>query len=436
MANKLYIGNQEIAGGVETAYVSVTNKLNGSIGVVPQRMIDENRVKNASIGNYSHYEGNNNIAAGIASHAEGQNNWALGNYSHVEGYYNTAVNNFTHVEGCYCISDSQKSDEVTSNNRLSVVGNGQSPEYLHNAFEIRQTGDIYVADVSAPGGYYEKPMIHLQHKLYAIDASIKALQSSGGGSGGGGDMTNYYDKNHIDASFNYVDEAIEDIGDDLDHLNSSKVESSSVYLKEHIDASYGIIDASLKSFDASIKALASSGGGGGGDMSNYATKSDISTFKPIVYIEKDDYDQLVEDEEVDSTALYVITDAAQTDELSNIVTIDALNEAKQKINDSLYDTADECIAYGNTSINYWKTTIVNDANSSINSIKNTAVGAVRSQQTTSVNAVNTAKNTAIDDISTQAASITANMKNFVVLTESDYQQISVPDSNTIYFITD
>lgn len=124
MANKLYIGNQEIAGGVETAYVSVTNKLNGSIGVVPQRMIDENRVKNASIGNYSHYEGNNNIAAGIASHAEGQNNWALGNYSHVEGYYNTAVNDFTHVEGRYCISDSQRSDEVTSNNRLSVVGNG------------------------------------------------------------------------------------------------------------------------------------------------------------------------------------------------------------------------------------------------------------------------------------------------------------------------
>lgn len=433
MANKLYIGNQQIAGGVETAYVSVTNKLNGSIGVVPQRMIDENRVKNASIGNYSHYEGNNNIAAGIASHAEGQNNWALGNYSHVEGYYNTAVNNFTHVEGCYCISDSQKSDEVTSNNRLSVVGNGQDPEHLHNAFEIRQTGDIYVADVSATGGYYEKPMIHLQHKLYAIDASIKALQSSGGGSGGGGDMTNYYDKNHIDASFNYVDEAIEDIGDDLDHLNSSKVESSSVYLKEHIDASYGIIDASLKSFDASIKALASSGGGGGGgDMSNYATKSDISTFKPIVYTTKDDYDEDVSEGTIDPDSMYVITDLASSDDLATLVTIDDLAPFKQDILDDVSTTAAQTIA---------------NASTSINSIKTTAINAVQSQQTTSVNAVNTAKNNAntsintaktnaINEISTYIDGRVAEMKNFVVISDASYNELQTIDSNTIYFITD
>ena len=62
---------------------------------------------------------------------------------------------------------------------------------MHNAFEIRQTGDIYVADVSAPGGYYEKPMIHLQHRLYAIDSSIKSLQESGGSGSGSSGAVNY-----------------------------------------------------------------------------------------------------------------------------------------------------------------------------------------------------------------------------------------------------
>jgi hypothetical protein len=61
---------------------------------------------------------------------------------------------------------------------------------------------------------------------------------------------------------------------------------------------------------------------------------------------------------------------------------------------------------------------------------------VQSQQTTSVNAVNSAKTTAIDDISTQAATITANMKEFVVISDASYQEIVTPDPNTIYFITD
>ena len=250
------------------------------------------------------------------------------------------------------------------------------------------------------------------------------------GSGGGGDMTNYYDKSHIDASFNYVDEAIEDIGDDLDHLNSSKVESSSVYLKEHIDASYGIIDASLKSFDASIKAFASSGGGGG-DMSNYATKDDISTFKPIVYTNLSTYEEDVSNGDIDEDAMYVITDLASSDDLAKLVTIDDLTPFKQQIIDDVSTTAVQTIA---------------NASTSINSIKTTAISAVQSQQTTSVNAVNTAKNNAntsigdaktqaISDINTAAATITANMKDFVVLTETEYGQIT-PDSNTIYFITD
>ena len=130
------------------------------------------------------------------------------------------------------------------------------------------------------------------------------------GSGGGGDMTNYYDKNHIDASYGII------------------------------DASLKSFDASALAFDASIRALASSGGGGGGDMSNYATKDDISTFKPIVYTTKDDYDEDVSEGTIDPDSMYVITDLASSDELSNIVTIDDLNAEKTRINASLNESGD------------------------------------------------------------------------------------------------
>lgn len=77
------------------------------------------------------------------------------------------------------------------------IGNGTSKQgnaYRHNAFEVRQSGDIYVADVSAAGEYYEKPMINLQQKLYALDASIQSLSAGGGGSST--DLTNYVFLHH------------------------------------------------------------------------------------------------------------------------------------------------------------------------------------------------------------------------------------------------
>lgn len=253
------------------------------------------------------------------------------------------------------------------------------------------------------------------------------------GSGGGGDMTNYYDKSHIDASYGIIDASLKSFDASIKKLDASADDFrydlvQMIYLVEDLDSS-------SRAFDASIRALASSGGGGGGDMSNYATKDDISTFKPIVYTTKDDYDEDVSEGTIDPDSMYVITDLASSDELATLVTIDDLSTARAAINASLNETANAVITAANSSIGYWKTTHVNDASTQINNKKNSAVSAVQSQQTTSVNAVNTAKNTAISDISTQAATITANMKNFVVMTEAEYAQIT-PDSNTIYFITD
>ena len=190
------------------------------------------------------------------------------------------------------------------------------------------------------------------------------------------------------------------------------------------------MDASALSFDASIKALASSGGGG--DMSNYATKSDISTFKPIVYTTKDDYDEDVSEGTIDPDTMYVITDLASTDDLATLVTIDDLTPFKQQIIDDVSTTAQATI---------------DAANTSINSIKTSAISAVQSQQTTSVNAVNTAKNNAnssintaktnaINEISTYIDGRVAEMKNFVVISDASYNELQTIDSNTIYFITD
>jgi hypothetical protein len=97
-----------------------------------------------------------------------------------------------HAEGQYnSCSSTGGSTFGSALNTLSTIGNGVKDSSRHNAFEVRQSGDIYIPDVSAAGNYYEKPMIHLQQKLYAIDASINALEQGGGGGGSSFDPTNF-----------------------------------------------------------------------------------------------------------------------------------------------------------------------------------------------------------------------------------------------------
>ncbi len=129
----------------------------------------------------------NSIAIGYFAKANQQGSVAIGysanssnNYEIATGYFNNSIKNNTTF-----------GSEL---NTLGSIGNGYngSQTIRHNAFEVRQSGDIYIPDVSASGEYYEKPMINLQQKLYALDASIQAVS---GGSGGGStpDLTNYID---------------------------------------------------------------------------------------------------------------------------------------------------------------------------------------------------------------------------------------------------
>ena len=85
----------------------------------------------------------NNINIQFA-HAEGDHTEAKGSASHAEGYYTIANNQSEHASGRYNVSSSASTTFGDSGNTLFSVGNGTSTSARHNAFEIRQNGNIYI----------------------------------------------------------------------------------------------------------------------------------------------------------------------------------------------------------------------------------------------------------------------------------------------------
>ena len=65
------------------------------------------------------------------------------------------------VSAVYLKSDIDKSDKVVAAALASLDDRVSTLETSSGAFEVRQSGDIYISDVSASGEYYEKPMINL-----------------------------------------------------------------------------------------------------------------------------------------------------------------------------------------------------------------------------------------------------------------------------------
>lgn len=92
----------------------------------------------------AHAEGNQTTASGAYSHAEGINTTASGYASHTEGHYTRATNKSEHASGQYNVSSKASTTFGDSGNTLFSVGNGAGNNSRHNAFEIRQNGDIYV----------------------------------------------------------------------------------------------------------------------------------------------------------------------------------------------------------------------------------------------------------------------------------------------------
>lgn len=100
----------------------------------------------------THVEGGYNTSVyGSYSHVEGAHNElkvSTSPYdevcSHVEGKYNKVINYSEHASGQYNNSVSASTTFGDSGNTLFSVGNGTADNARHNAFEIRQNGDIYI----------------------------------------------------------------------------------------------------------------------------------------------------------------------------------------------------------------------------------------------------------------------------------------------------
>lgn len=119
-------------------------------------------------GKYAVAEGESTTAIGSASHAEGESTTASGYYSHAEGSDTSATTQSEHASGQFNVSLSGSSTFGDSSNTLFTVGNGSGTSKTHNAFEIRQNGDIYISDTNAEGEFYKKPMIKLQDVINRI----------------------------------------------------------------------------------------------------------------------------------------------------------------------------------------------------------------------------------------------------------------------------
>ena len=129
----------------------------------------------------SHAEGENTRANGKGSHAEGFLSNANGEYSHAEGFFGKANGKYSHAEGMNTIANNmsehasgQYNNSVSasttfgdSGNTLFSVGNGTADNARHNAFEIRQNGDIYCSDGTND--------VKLQDTITATAANTTAL---------------------------------------------------------------------------------------------------------------------------------------------------------------------------------------------------------------------------------------------------------------------
>lgn len=126
-------------------------------------------------GNSSHSEGNHTQANGDSSHAEGNYTHAIGSSSHAEGSDTMSNNDYEHASGKFNKSNKSNTTYGNSGNTIFSVGNGKGDTKRHNTIEVRQNGDIYIADTSQITGtgsgeteghnFYDVPMIKLQDAL-------------------------------------------------------------------------------------------------------------------------------------------------------------------------------------------------------------------------------------------------------------------------------
>lgn len=122
-----------------------------------------------ALGDASHTEGYRTKASGYATHAEGFLTEATGDNSHAEGNYTQALGENSHTEGTETIANNDSEHacgkyNISSEDTLFSIGNGEHGDARHNAFEVKENGEIYIPNTLANGA--TKPMIKLQDNLF------------------------------------------------------------------------------------------------------------------------------------------------------------------------------------------------------------------------------------------------------------------------------
>lgn len=127
---------------------------------------------------------NNSRANNTYSFATGAGTYANGYSSFVGGWGVKSNNDYEASFGYYNNSVSGSSTFGDSGNTLFSVGNGTADNARHNAFEIRQNGDVYIVNTNdtSTTKYYERPMIKLQDYIGG-GSSINVVQTTGTSTG-------------------------------------------------------------------------------------------------------------------------------------------------------------------------------------------------------------------------------------------------------------
>ena len=115
--------------------------------------------------------GPSSICAGLGSKSLGWESVAMGRGAVANGTRSIALGDYVETSGqtgsfaCGHYSLANTDTQFAVGNGGGYVHYGQTNPYRHNALEIKQNGDIYIADTSYIGEYYEAPMIKLQDAL-------------------------------------------------------------------------------------------------------------------------------------------------------------------------------------------------------------------------------------------------------------------------------
>lgn len=130
---------------------------------------------------YNMLYGNKNTTQSSYGFAFGDYNTFSKGHQFTVGDYHTPKNDYETNFGKCSISVSASTAFGNSGNTLFSVANGYNTANTHNALEIRQNGDIYIADTNdtSTTNYYEKPMIKLQDALGGtVDTEITSASTN------------------------------------------------------------------------------------------------------------------------------------------------------------------------------------------------------------------------------------------------------------------